>query len=108
VALDSWTKAQLDRVAVLAPALGVVPAGAEKTFFRERTGYPVLMRDLDLPTPVDLYPVRAIVPEGPNAVANIGAAGAPASAALPAKGWLPSPLLRWLLEAPIPGSPVRE
>ena len=29
----------------------------------ERTGYPVLMRNLDLPTPVDLYPVREIAPD---------------------------------------------
>jgi tetratricopeptide (TPR) repeat protein len=79
---------QLARVAALAPTLGEVPAGPERSFFRARTGYPVLMRNLDLPTPVDLYPVRE--------------SAAPAPAGRPAKGWLPSPVLRQLLDAPRP------
>jgi len=87
----SGTAAQLDRVAARALALGDVPAGPERTFFRERTGYPVLMRNLDLPAPADLFLVRE-------------SAAAPADA-WPAKGWLPSPLLLQLLDAPASALP---
>ncbi len=98
VPLGSWTAAQLARVAEAAPTLGEVPAGPERSFFRERTGYPVLMRNLDLPTPVDLYPVREIAPD--PSVVQFSAVTAPF---LPAKGWLPSPLLLQLLDAPVSG-----
>ncbi len=75
--------------------LGRVPAGPERVYRRERTGYPVLMRDLDLPTPVDLYEVREST--APSALA--------AAAILPPKGWLPSPLLLTLLDAPVSPKP---
>jgi tetratricopeptide (TPR) repeat protein len=92
----SWIGRQLDEVAVLAPTLGVVPAGDERTYFRERTGYPVLMRNLDLPTPVDLYPVRELVPD-PKVVQYQSVVAPP----LPPKGWLPSTLLLRLLDAAV-------
>lgn len=60
-----------------------IAAGPERNYRRERTGYPVLMRDLDLPPPTDLFDVRD-VPGEPSA--------------LPAKGWLPSPILLTLLD----------
>jgi O-antigen ligase len=85
---EGWTAKQLRRVAALAPTLGRVPAGAERTYRRERTGYPVLMRNLDLPTPVDLFAVREVT--------------APVGASLPPKGWLPSPILLQLLDVPPP------
>jgi O-antigen ligase len=73
--------------------LGLVPTGPERVFRRERTGYPVLMRNLDLPTPVDLYDVReSVAPVDP-------------SRPLPPKGWLPSPLLLKLLDAPVSVTP---
>lgn len=53
---------------------------------RERTGYPVLMRNLDLPTPVDLFDVQ----ENPLALGEY-------RFLFPAKGWLASPLLPALL-----------
>lgn len=68
--------------AALVP-LPPVPAGPERSYRRERTGYPVLMRDLDLPPPTDLFDVRDVPGE---------------PAALPAKGWLPSPILLTLLD----------
>lgn len=58
---------------------------------RERTAYPVLMRDLDLPVPVDLFDVQE----------NALAAGELAPL-FPAKGWLPSPLLLVLLDGRLP------
>lgn len=57
-----------------------------KSYRRERTGYPVLMRNLDLPTPVDLFDVHD----------NALAAGE-FNFLFPAKGWLASPLLPALL-----------
>lgn len=74
--------------------LGVVPAGPERTYRRERTGYPVLMRNLDLPPPLDLYDVRepAATPET-------------SSGPLPEKGWLPSPLLLTLLDTTVSPKP---
>lgn len=65
--------------------LGRVPDGPERVYRRERTGYPVLMRNLDLPPPRDLYDVRepARLP--------------PEVAALPGKGWLPGSLPLTLL-----------
>jgi len=76
----------LTRVAALAPQLGRVGDGAIRLVHRERTGYPVLMRDLDLPPPLDVYEVREWA--------------APPTNALPAKGWLASPVLIELLDAP--------
>ncbi|MBI5771724.1 MAG: O-antigen ligase family protein [Verrucomicrobia bacterium] len=81
----SWPAAQLTRVLASAPTLGAVPPEPPKMFTRQRAGYPVLMRNLDLPPPLDLYVVREATLT----------AGAP----LPAKGWLPSPLLLQLLDA---------
>jgi O-antigen ligase len=81
----SWATAQLDLLANVASRIGEVPAGPERSFRRERTGYPVLMRNLDLPTPVDLFDVRGT---------------APIPDWLPPKGWLPSPLLLSLLDSP--------
>lgn len=80
----SWASTQLAHVASLAQQPAPLPAG-EKAYRRERTGYPVLMRNLDLPPPVDLFDVRET-----TTVANAG---------LPPKGWLPSPLLLQLLDA---------
>ena len=53
---------------------------------RSRDGYPVLMRNLDLPPPVDLFDVQE----------NLLAANL-LSFLFPPKGWLPSPLLIDLL-----------
>lgn len=82
-----WAAGQAATLAASTAQVGEVPAGPERSYRRERTGYPVLMRDLDLPTPVDLFDVR-----------EAGAGGA--SANLPPKGWLPSPLLLTLLDSP--------
>jgi tetratricopeptide (TPR) repeat protein len=54
---------------------------------RERSGYPVLMRDLDLPVPTDLFDVEE------NSLAT-----GEYRFLFPAKGWLPGPLLLQLLE----------
>ncbi len=88
----SWAARQLPRVAALAPALGRAPAGPVRAYHRERTGYPVLMRNLDLPTPVDLFEVRE--------------SATPPAGRLPPKGWLPSPLLLQFLAAPAPAGPI--
>lgn len=73
--------------ALRADQLGRVPDGPGRSYRRTRTGYPVLMRNLDLPAPVDLYDVReSDLPRG-----------APIP---PSKGWLPSPLLLELLGQP--------
>ena len=81
--------------AMIAGLLGRVPAGPERVYRRERTGYPVLMRNLDLPTPLDLYDVRE----------SAAPASTDAAASLPPKGWLPSPLLLKLLAGPVPLKP---
>ncbi len=70
--------------------LGRVPPGAERTYRRERTGYPVLMRNLDLAPPLDLFDVRE--PAAPPSWLQ----------SLPAKGWLPAPLLLELLDGIVP------
>ena len=69
---------------------------------RERTGYPVLMRNLDLPTPVDLFAVQ----ENALAVGEY-------RFLFPQKGWLPAPLLLGFLQErlqpqgdPIPLPPI--
>jgi O-antigen ligase len=54
---------------------------------RERTGYPVLMRNLDLPPPTDLFDVQE----------NTLAAGE-LRFLFPRKGWLPGPLAVLLLD----------
>jgi tetratricopeptide (TPR) repeat protein len=82
----SWPAAQFATVLTLAPSLGDVPSGAPRMFTRQRLGYPVLVRNLDLPPPQDLYLVREASPLGGET--------------LPVKGWLPSPLLLQLLDAP--------
>ncbi len=61
--------------------------GPEKNYRRERIGYPVLMRDLDLPVPTDLYDVRED-PRFPDSLPF----------ALPSKGWMPSGRLLKLLD----------
>lgn len=64
-----------------------------RQYHRERPGYPVLMRNLDLPVPLDLFAVQE----------NLLAAGKFAFL-FPAKGWLPSPLLLSLLDGRLPQS----
>lgn len=66
------------------PAPAALLNGPVRAYRRERTGYPVLMRNLDLPPPVDLFDVQE------NALATGSLAFL-----FPQKGWLPSP---WLLE----------
>jgi O-antigen ligase len=85
---DSWAKTQVTGLREHTDRFGRVAPGPEKNFRRERTGYPVLMRNLDLPPPSDLFDVRepATPPEK-----------------LPPKGWLPSPLLLSLLDSPPAG-----
>lgn len=87
-----------DVAAKLAPAvadrLGRPGEGREHVYRRERLGYPVLMRNLDLPPPVDLYDVREVEPAGDDA-------GPP----LPRKGWLPAPRVLALLDAPVSPKP---
>ncbi len=58
-----------------------------RAYRRERTGYPVLMRNLDLPPPVDLFDVQE------NALAS-----GELRFLFPAKGWLPGPVLLGLLD----------
>jgi O-antigen ligase len=84
---NPWTQAQAARLATLAPRLGRPSPGPEKNYRRERIGYPVLMRDLDLPVPTDLYDVRED-PRFPDSVPF----------PLPSKGWLPSSRLLNLLD----------
>jgi len=60
-----------------------------RAYRRERTGYPVLTRNLDLPPPVDLFDVQ----ENRLAADEL-------SFLFPPKGWLPAPLLIELLDAP--------
>ena len=66
-------------------------AAPGRLYRRERTGYPVLMRNLDLAIPLDLFDVQE------NFLA------VELRPLFPAKGWLPSPVLLALLDAP--GSP---
>ena len=64
--------------------------GPGRSFRRQRTGYPVLMRNLDLETPVDLFDVQVSARLDDQL-----------AAVFPTKGWLPSPLLLALLDAPV-------
>jgi O-antigen ligase len=59
-----------------------------RNYRRERVGYPILMRDLDLPAPVDVFDVQE----------NDLAAGE-LRFLFPPKGWVPSPELVKLLHA---------
>jgi tetratricopeptide (TPR) repeat protein len=86
-----WHDARLAELAARAASLGREGSGQVGVLHRERTGYPVLMRDLDLPPPLDVYEVREF--SAPPTVAN------------PPKGWLPSPLLIELLDAPAFANP---
>jgi len=88
VPADGWTAKQLAGLYPQIDFVGQVPTGPERTYRRERRGYPVLMRNLDLPTPFDLFDVREVVPDSPSA------------SPLPPKGWLPSPVLLRLLDSP--------
>jgi len=56
-------------------------------YHRERSGYPVLMRNLDLPAPTDLFDVEE------NALAT-----GELRFVFPHKGWLPGPVLLHLLK----------
>jgi O-antigen ligase len=73
------------------PAPGRLLAAPALVYRRERPGYPVLMRNLDLPVPVDLFDVEE------NAVAT-----GPLAFLFPKKSWLPSPLLIEFLDNPRP------
>ena len=83
-----WAARQAAQLATLAPRLGRPSPGPEVNYRRERVGYPVLMRNLDLAPPTDLYDVR----EDPRFPASL-------SFPLPGKGWLPAPVLLKLLDA---------
>ena len=76
------------------PSLPAFETAPIRTYRRERTGYPVLMRNLDLPIPTDLFDVQE----------NFLAAGE-LRFLFPPKGWLPSPLLLALLEEPVSTKP---
>lgn len=84
-----WWENRISELRQLAPRLGQVSPGEEKAYRRDRLGYPVLMRNSDLPVPTDLYDVRED-PRFPESV----------PVALPSKGWLPSPRLLKLLDDP--------
>jgi O-antigen ligase len=58
-----------------------------RSYRRERRGYPVLMRNLDLAPPIDLFDVRETVLFADEL-----------NFLFPAKGWLPSPLLLRFLD----------
>jgi len=72
------------------PPAGLIAAPVRILRYQE-LGYPVIMRDSDLPPPVDLFDDRE----------NALAAGR-LSFLFPAKGWLPSPLLLEFLDNPAP------
>jgi O-antigen ligase len=73
------------------PAPGRLINASAVVYRRERPGYPVLMRNLDLPVPVDLFDVQE------NALAT-----GPLAFLFPQKSWLPSPLLLEFLDNPRP------
>ncbi|MBL9188256.1 MAG: O-antigen ligase family protein [Opitutaceae bacterium] len=91
LAPGGWAAAQLDRVALLAPGRGA--DGPERAYRRTRPGYPVLMRNLDLVVPPDVFVVRETTTAPDPAIP------------LPPKGWLPSPILVELLAATVPPIP---
>jgi hypothetical protein len=75
------------------PAPGTLITAPALVYRRERPGYPVLMRNLDLPVPVDLFDVQE------NALAT-----GPLVFLFPRKSWLPSPLLLEFLDNPSPST----
>lgn len=83
----TWAAEQAKRIESIAANVGRISPTSDKQYRRERTGYPVLMRNLDIPPPTDLYDVR----ENPDFAAAL-------PFPLPPKGWLPSPLLLKRLE----------
>lgn len=90
----TWAARQVPLIAKAATRPLPPPGAPERSYHRERTGYPVLMRNLDLAPPRDVWRVRE-------------SAGPPEAgqAALPPKGWLPSPRLLALLDAAVPPGP---
>jgi O-antigen ligase len=106
-ALSAWLFGQLPGRAVAAvattpvrrdffardPAPDQLLAAPALTYRRERPGYPVVMRNLDLPTPVDLFDVHE------NALAT-----GQLAFLFPRKSWLPSPLLLEFLDNPRPST----
>ncbi|WP_438480182.1 O-antigen ligase family protein [Oleiharenicola lentus] len=56
--LSPWEESQVKLLATLTGQLGQPSSNQERSYRRERTGYPVLMRNPDLGTPTDLYDVR--------------------------------------------------
>jgi O-antigen ligase len=108
-ALARWLSGEIPAAAVVAVAttderrrffsVPVSPPaetpGAVRAYRRERTGYPVLMKNLDVPPPVDLFDVQ----EDPRMAESL-------RFLFPRKGWLPSPLLLELLDTP-PAAPAR-
>jgi len=85
--VNPWLQQQVALLRTLAPRLGRAQSVSKSGYRRERIGYPVLMRNLDITPPVDLYDVR----EDPHFPETV-------SFPLPGKGWLPSPLLLKLLD----------
>ena len=75
------------------PAPGPLLTAPARVYRRGRSGYPVLMRNLDLPMPVDLFDVHE------NALATGSLAFL-----FPRKSWLPSPLLLEFLDNPRPST----
>jgi hypothetical protein len=67
-----------------------------RVYRRERTGYPVLMKNLDVPPPEDLFDVQ----EDPRMADSL-------RFLFPPKGWLPAPRLLELLETPPSAAPAR-
>ena len=84
---DSWASTQLPLLRQQLPQLGHPQPGPERAFRRERTGYPVLVRNSNLPPPLDLFDLRESLSPSTD---------------LPPKGWLPTPLLVSLLDETIP------
>jgi O-antigen ligase len=100
-ALAAWTAGQVDGGVVAAaadtaerrdffrqhPRPEILATIGAQTLRRERIGYPVLMRNLDLAPPVDLWTIT-----------ESSARQSPLAYLWPEKGWLPSPLLVALLD----------
>lgn len=84
---ESWAARQLPVLHEAAQLLGTTRAGPQQALRRKRTGYPILMRNSNIPPPVDLFDVREYLDS---------------TSGLPAKGWLPSPILLSLLDETVP------
>lgn len=82
------------RYFALQPSVPDFARAQVRSYRRERPGYPVLMRNLDLPPLVDFFDVQ----ENMLAAEDLGFL-------FPPKGWLPSPLLLGLLDASKPANP---